>query len=231
MATISKFYLLDAATPNTGTMPSGALMPPNAHSGAGTDASGAETARDATDVPGSSNPDIDATATAAANTNSQVLELRRFVSRPLAAQTLTGAAGNWTWSYARGESNTNHNGQLHLQIYGWRPSTGAQVGTGAVAITGAAMAATAETADSKTSTMFPDLTLLDGDILVFEVGDVFGQSMGTAYTTFFSYDGVTEASTTTCASFVTPPSALTLFTPVTQQLVHPFDPIPFIQGA
>jgi hypothetical protein len=182
------------------------------HNGAGTDATGARTARDATDVAGASSPDIDATGTAGANTLGQTLCLRRFVSRPLAAVTFAAADGNWTFSYARGESNTSHNGQIRCCIYAWRPSTGLQVGTRFVECDGTAMAATAETADSVNGVWSGTQAILDGDVLVFEVNDVFTQGMSSAYTTFFSYNGTTEASTTTCASFVTPPAALTLFT-------------------
>lgn len=192
-------------------MPTGAYVL-HPHTGAGTDATGARTARDATDVAGTSNPDIDATGTAAADQLPQILELRRFVSRPLAAHTFANADGNWTFSYARGESNTNHNGQIRCDVTLWRPSTGLQIGTARVQFVGAAMAATAETADSGTALMSATQAILDGDILVFEVSDNFSQGMSTAYTSFFSYNGTTEASTTTCASFVTPPSALTLFT-------------------
>lgn len=210
MTTISKFYLTDAATPDTGTMPTGFVL--LGHLGTGTDASGSTTVRDATDTAGASNPDIDATGTAAANTAAQVLCLRLFVSRPLAAQTFATADGNWTFSYARGESNTLHNGVIKCGVYALRPTTGLQVGAGSLTITGTTMAATAETANSVTGTWGTSVTIIDGDILVFEIADSFTQSMSTAYTTFFSYDGTTEASTTTCASFVTPPAALTLFT-------------------
>ena len=56
------------------------------------------------------------------------------------------------------------------------------------------------------------LTILDGDILVFDISDTFTQGMATAYTGTFCYDGTTEASTTTNAAFINAPVALTLFT-------------------
>lgn len=218
MATISKFYLHDATSPNTGTMPSNS--PTTLVGGVqstGTEATGNTVARDATDVIGAANPDTESSITAAANTGAQRLGHRRFVSRPLAAHTFAAADGNWTFSYARSESNTNHNGQIRMIIYPWRPSTGLEVGTlgggDTCLLIGTIMAATAETANSVTGTWSSTGTaILDEDILVFDVYTQFTQGMSSAYTDQFAYDGTTEASTTTCASFVTPPVALTLFT-------------------
>jgi hypothetical protein len=182
--------------------------------GAGTPATGARTARLANGVVGVNAIDIESSITAAADVTSQQLEHRRFVSAPLAATTFSAADGNWTFSCAGSESNTNHNGQLAVEIYLWRPSTGLRVGgTVHVFIGGAIMAATAETAYSGTGVWTATQAILDGDILGFDVHTGFTQSMSTAYTEQFAYDGTTEASTTSCASFVTPPVPLTLFTP------------------
>lgn len=215
MATISKFYLLDAATPNTGTMPTGDFLHASSHSVGASDATGYATARDATDVHGSSNPDLEATATAANNQTAQTLWLRRFVSRPLAARTFAAADGNWTWDFAWAESNTSHNGKPDCFIYVWRPSTGLRIGggTAGISIDPAVTLTTSEAHYSGTSVWATTFSISDGDILVFEISDfLFTQSMSSAYTTSFSYNGTTDSSTTTCASYVTPPSALTLFT-------------------
>ena len=219
MATIAKFYLLDATSPNTGTMPSSSPTFESGNPDTG-DATGASTARDATDVAGASNPDVESSITALANQNAQAFGHRRFVSRPLAAHTFASGDGSWTFSYARSQSNANHNCRIQCQVYCWRPGTGARVGGSgqgpSAFITGATLAVTAETADSATANWgTTSVTIQDGDILVFDVIDSFTQSMSTAYTSQFAYDGTTEASTTTCASFVTPPAALTLFTAVT----------------
>lgn len=221
MATISKFYLLDAATPNTGTMPSGILQVSGTATATTGDATNARTARTATDVIGTSNPDLESSITAVANTSAQSWGHRRFVSAPLAAATFASGDGNWTFSYARTESNLNHNQAVRCCIYCWRPSTGAVV----VAL-GASNVCTpvgteptvagAQQAESVTATWGgTSVTIVDGDILVFDVTTFFTQLMNTAYTEQFAYDGTTEASTTTCASFVTPPVALTLFTDYT----------------
>lgn len=209
MPTISKFYLLDAATPNTGTMPTGAHI--NTNIGAGTPAAGARTARDATDVKGTANPDTESSITAAATVAAQQYEHRRFVSRPLAAQTFATADGNWTFSFARSESNTNHNGQIVASVYLWRPSSGLRVGTIVIVLAGAIMAATAETAETASPSGWTGSQAIQGgDILVFEIDTSFTQAMSTAYTDQFAYNGTTEASTTTCASFIAPPAPLNL---------------------
>lgn len=216
MATISKFYLLDATSPNTGTMPSGVLLiSPTGTTATTGDAAGSTTARDATDVAGTSNPDIETTITSNADTLVQNWGLRRFVSRPLAAQTLT-AGDTWTFSYARQESNLNHNQSTTVTVYVWRPSSGLRIGGGSntgVSVSGGepTVAATVQ-AQSTTQVWNSSITLVDGDILVFDVTATFQQSMATAYTDSFEYNGTTEASITTCASFVSPPAALTLFT-------------------
>lgn len=225
MATISKFYLHDAATPNAGTMPSGVLHVTSSADATTGDATGARTARDATNVIGTANPDTESTITANADTNQQLWGHRRFVSRPLAAHTFDFTDGNWTFSYARTESNLNHNQSIRLCMYLWRPSTGAIVGTlandSSTFVGSEPASASTETAESLTQLFGASATTiaLDGDILVFDVTAVFTQGMATAYTEQFAYDGTTEASTTTCASFVTPPAALTLYTPAAHSLI------------
>jgi len=219
VATISKFYLLDAATPNTGTMPTS--EPGSTFTTMTGGAAGSTTARDATDVHGSSNPDIESTFTSNANTLQQDWGCRRFVTRPLAARTFAGADGNWTFSAATSESSLNHNQSITVVVYGWRPSTGLQVGTTQMTTSlPEPTSASTETANSNTAAWGSSLTILDGDILVFDIWDSFVQSMGTAYTSNFAYNGTTEASTTTCASFISPPAAITLYTP------NPARPVP-----
>jgi|ERR1043166_7549023 hypothetical protein len=206
MATISKFFLRDIATPNTGTMPgSGDAFVTSPSLGDATgDATGARTARDAHDTAGTSNPDVKSLITSVANTSRQTWGHRRFVSRPLAAQTFT-AGDQWQFNYGHQESNTAHNAILGMVIYPWRPSTGAKVGTGtqyAEIYDGISEPGTTETAIGLIDTWNTTVSILDGDILVFEVSSEFVQSMSTSYTDQFSYDGTTESSTTTMASVV-----------------------------
>lgn len=232
MPTISKFYLRDTATSNTGTMPTTSPnVPANEVTGLNTgDATGASTARTATDVIGTSNPDIESSITSNADTSTQQWGHRRFVSAPLAAVTFAAGDGNWTFSYARTESNLNHNLSMRCYVYAWRPSTGLRVGSGgaqAVYLNGGTepTSAAAQQAESVTATwggLSPtSLAISDGDILVFDVFAIFLQGMATAYTDQFAYNGTTEASTTTCASFITPPVALTLYSAASDRALPP----------
>lgn len=226
MATIAKFYLHDAATPNTGTMPSGALRVNRGAVGTANtgDATGARTARTANDTIGTANPDTESTLNSNADTNQQQWGHRRFVSPPLAARTFAAGDGNWTFSFAASEGNAAHNGLIAVCIYGWRPSAGVEVGDPTLAcavVGGGSEAGTSETAISATAAWkATSLTILDGDILVFDVTSQFTQSMGVSYADNFAYDGTTEASTTTCASYVTPPAAVTLYTPPQLSLAY-----------
>ena len=212
MATIQKFYFLDATSPNTGTMPSNspAVIAGGAVTG---DAAGASTARDTSATPGTANPDTESTITAVADTNPQTWGHRRWVSRPLAARgVFTAAEGFWTWSCAWTELNAAHNARPNLVMYVWRPSTGARVGTQSVAIQ-LAEPGTTQTALNATALAQDGIDpqpVANGDILVFDVMSSFTQSMGVAYTDSGAYNGTTEASTTTCASFINAPIALTL---------------------
>jgi hypothetical protein len=211
---ISRFYLLDAASPNTGTMPSGASASPAWTLGTPTsgDATGAEIVRDATDTPGISNPDLESSITSAANLNAQRWGHRRFVSRPLANQILP-AAGNWTFSYSRSESSLNHHQGIVCSIYAWRPTMGLKVGSSSDRPTGTepTIAATeqAESVSAATNNL-AGLAIQDEDILVFDIASSFTQDMATSYTEQFAYDGTTDADTVSCASFVDPPAALLL---------------------
>ncbi len=209
MATISKFYLHDATTTNTGTMPGAGDVFFNNGDITG-DATGARTARLTNDTIGVL--ETSSVVTATANTNAQTWGHRRFVSPPLAARTFAAADGTWTLSWANVESNTNHNGSQTGNIRIWRPSTGAVVGTAHVLLSGSVISSTTKASNSGTGSWSGTQAILNGDILVFEISTNFTQSMGTAYTENFYYDGTTEAGTTSKASFITPPSALTLAT-------------------
>jgi hypothetical protein len=212
MATIQKMYLHNATTSNTGTMPSNSPATISGLSING-NASGASTARNMDATIGVANPDTESTFTANPDSSPQVWGVRRFVSPPLVAHTFTNAEGNWTFSFARSESNTNHNGAIRGRVYFWSPSSGTRVGTAQANFSGATFLATAETAESLTSNIgsVGGEAISDGDIIVLDIYSAFTQGMNTAYTEQFAYDGTTEASTTTCASFLNMPVAVDLF--------------------
>lgn len=210
MATVTKWYVHDVATPNFGRFPTDS--PANMAGGvvgAGTEAPGASTARDASGTIGTANPDTKATCTSAATTSAQRLGIRRFVTRPLAAKTFAAADGNWTWSFAASESNAAHNGKANLWAYLWRPQTNARVGTEAVIIVPGEPGIT-ETAQTATGTWTGTTTIQEGDVIVMDIYDEFTQGGAVSRTFSLSYDGTTEANTTTCASFLSSPAALTL---------------------
>lgn len=218
MATISKFYLLDAATPNTGNLPTSAEPITSSWGSPETGAAAdAYTVRDATDVPGSSNPDVESSFSSNANQNLQRWAHRRFISRPLAAQTIQGGVnGTWTLSYARYESNNAHNQVIICMVRVWRPTALHFVDYTLAYIVGTE-GGLSEGYESVTDDgRGDDFNINNGDCLVFDILSYFTQSMSTSYTDYFCYDGTTEASTTTCASFVSPPSALTLFSGYTK---------------
>lgn len=212
MATIAAFYFHDAATSNSGTMPTNSpATQAGGVLGTGTEATGASTARSADDVLGVANPDTKSVITAAANQTAQRLGHRRFCSTPLAAQQLP-TTGNWAHRWSGLESNTNHNGRLWIAKYAWRPGTGAIVGSAQLNLI-QALSATTETDSTVGNAVWTTAPLIqDGDILVFDIYSEFTQGMSSAYTDSFCYDGTTEGSTTTAASYCKPPVALTLFT-------------------
>src|SRR5262249_24423315 len=168
---------------------------------------------DATDTIGTANPDIESTFTAVANTSAQRWACRRFITRPLAAQTVTSNVDSWGYRFSQSQSNSSHNAVIHIRAYVWTPSTGTQ-GTIFLNVTPAAFTGTTETDTGvQSSVAIANATCANGYILVFEITDEFTQGMATAYMSQFAYDGTTEGSITTAASYITPPFALTLYTP------------------
>jgi hypothetical protein len=228
MATISKFYFHDAFSPNTGPQPPTSWPGQAPGDTLSFQDPAAPSVRDATDVIGFANPDVEGNITTNPVVTAQGAFFRRFVSRPLAAQTLP--SGNWTFSYARTESNLNSNMVVKCAAYTWRPSAASVVNlptAGTTCVGTSPTVAATQQAESVTGTMtgVSGSDVLDGDILVFDVTTVFTQSMSTAYTQQFAYDGTTEASATTCATFMAPPAAIMLDDPPVPPQI--FNPIPF----
>lgn len=192
-----KLYLRDFTVDN----PGGTL--PGATNIAGltitVTAAGASTNRGMTEGTGSGQ--TSAALTTSAVTSAQTNWFRRWVSRPIAAQTIS--AQTVTLSLAASESAAQsdmfENGRWFLAL--WRPATGAIITTmvnDTAAITEPGTSQTART-KSLTSTA---ATAQGGDVLVLELFSAQSQTNATARTNTVFYDGITEASTTNVASFI-----------------------------
>lgn len=198
---VQKFYLHNAATGNTGTLPGASNITGLT---VVVTATGASTNRSADGTPGASQ--VSQALTTSGTTSGQTNWFRRYLTPPLAAGTYTlPATAAAKCNAGISQSNTNSAMKLNCGIRAWRPGTGAVVG-GAMTLGGtqAADAVTTEInyqADNGGGSTLA-LTLLDGDILVFEVFGFNIQSMGTAYTNTLFYDGTTDASTTSNAAYV-----------------------------
>jgi hypothetical protein len=212
---VDKFYLLDAATPNTDTMPSDVTRIAGTNVGQADasptgSAAGAFTVRDASELPGTSQ--VSAVLTAAANQNHQYGAFRRYVTRPLAGgQFMPGnpwpyTSPAWLGSLAIACSNLNTNMFIGLGISLWRPSSSAEFPLGHTTTADVPVSAnTPIMAYSPPSNPEDSTITVDGDVLWFDIFSSFTQSMSTAYTQTFYYNGTTDDLATNCAAYVTPP--------------------------
>ena len=206
----TKFYLHDATTSNTGTLPTGKhSATTDAQTGTPT---GKNTQKSMSATIGTAQ--TSASWSTLAVTTAQPTLLRMFESGPLQGQVI--GAGTWQLSMAAIEANANANLHLCACVYVWRPSTGAIVGTrifdspstntGNVAEPGVT-----ETAVTDTSISGGSVTCLDNDILVCEIWrDATVQGTATARACQFFYDGTTEASAASNAAFLLAPADIGL---------------------
>lgn len=197
MASLTKLYLRDATTAVSGTLPGTASL--DATAPPDVTATGAATNRTLSATAGSSQ--TSGALTTLAQTAAQDGWLRRFVSEPLAAQTI--GAQSITYSGAHSESNNASDFLPTVGLYIWRPSDGTKVATllavGTLALT---EPGNTQTAGSATATSTAG-TAVAGDILVLEVWRNSGtQTNATARTNSVFYDGTTEASNSNVAAFV-----------------------------
>lgn len=153
------------------------------------------------------------TGNTAASLASQNGWLGRWVSAPIAAQTIA-AAQSVNLSAAWAESNATSDFIPAVSVCVWRPSTGAKVGT---IFDNVDTALTTEPGTTQTAIVVSNggssssVTAQDGDILVVEAWrKLNAQTMATAYTNTFFFDGTTEASATSCASFLSFGNAITM---------------------
>ena len=192
-----KFYLHAATSGDTGTLPgSSPISTPSAFL---VQSASATTLRSMDGTIGSSQTSI--ALTTSATTGSQRNWFARFLSDPIAAQTISAQ----TVAIHMGASESNANSNMAIAAFYvtvWRPSTGAEVGSLLNSITTvSAEPGTSETAINVSLTS-ASRTVQDGDIIVFEVWSNQQQSMGTAYTNTIFFDGTTEDSTTSNAAYV-----------------------------
>jgi hypothetical protein len=156
-------------------------------------------------APGSSQ--TSATLTTLATVVTQDSWMRRFCSAPIAAQTIDNAVVTITLAVAASESNAVSNFLVTGTLGVWRPSAGSLVGLIAddtVGNTPGFEPGTTETWGTSTTSGSGSVTSQNGDILVLEIwrGQGVGQSMSTAYTNVFFYDGTTEGSASNAASYI-----------------------------
>ena len=127
-----------------------------------------------------------------------------FCSQPFSANQNVGGAGQTvTLNIANSMNGTQMvlGGDLRFNVYVWRPSTGAKVGTvgDALALTGDAVVSnTTERVNNGTTTATTQVAVLAGDVLVCEVWQIHTQTLAVTRTGTFFFDGtVVTAATNT----------------------------------
>jgi hypothetical protein len=199
LPSITKFYLHQAVTTATGTLP-GATSYVSAQAPA---ASTSLTNRSMDGTVGTSQSS--SAITTLANTSAQPTPIARFISAPIAAQTI--AQQNFIVHAAGSDSNTNSNFGGIWSLVVWRPSTGAIVGRMADNNQQSSMNFnfTTQTAANNTSLLATTNSVVaaDADLIIIEMWrDSIAQGMATAYTNTLFYDGTTEDSTTSNAAYL-----------------------------
>ncbi len=157
------------------------------------------------------------------NTTLQKNWFARFLSRPLAAQTLP--TGVWTIQGGASEGNAASNMLLWSAVIKvWRPSTGAVVATllDDPAL-GSVEPGTTQTNVSKSTASISGVAVNDGDILVVELWAENTQGAATAYANTIFFDGTTEGSTSSNAAFLVAPGGITFYRSTYQSAYRFFD--------
>jgi hypothetical protein len=214
-----KFYFHDAATPDVATLPGATTLSatvPNVT------AATAGTNRDMNQTIGTAQ--VSQALTTQASTSLQKNWFRRFLSRPLLAQTLP--TGVWTIQGGASEPNALSNMiPWGAVIKAWRPSTGALVATlldnptlGSINIPGPT-----ETNMSTATSTISGVAVNDGDILVVELWAQNTQNSATAYANTIFYDGTTEGSTSSNAAFLLAPGNIAFYRSAYQSAYRWFD--------
>lgn len=209
----TKFYFHDAASADTGTLPS-AWLSTNYHVPPDVTATGASTNRSMDTTIGALQVSI--ALTTLAQTAVQHNWFRRFLSSPLAAQNIASQSVNL--SVGASEANIASNMFPVPLMFLWRPSTGALVGPIMdVGFPGGTEPGTAESSYTATGTS-QVIDALDGDIIVLDLIATNNQGGATARVNTQFYDGTTEASTTTNAAFLSFANTITFSTGAAAQV-------------
>lgn len=196
----TKLYFHNASNALTGTFPTGE----QSTSTPTWSATGATTLRTMNTTIGVSQASL-AGATSA-STSAQQGFFGFFCSPALSGAQSVGTANTLDFTIALSESNLNANLVITgLNIYVWRPSTGAKIGT-CIDSTGIAgglepTLASSEQVNSYTAAGGDNVSLgvsisaADGDVIICEVWASFAEAMATSYTATIFYDGTTENTT------------------------------------
>lgn len=209
-----RFYFHDATTAVAGTLPGGTNIFGEV---ASVTAVGASTNRTMTGTIGAGQVSI--AITTLASTSTQTNWFRRFVSEPIATQTI-GDVASITVAYAYSMSSLNSLFRPAALLAVWRPGTGAIVGEVSLALSADVWTETSagSTVEIASSFVVPtgagqnNISALNGDILVVELWrNISVQSMGTAYTNTIFYDGTTEGSASNNAGYLDMGSDIAMF--------------------
>jgi MSHA biogenesis protein MshQ len=214
----TKLYFHNATTPNLGTLPAATTLSattPNVT------AAGAGTNRDMDETIGTAQ--VSAALTTLGQTGLQRNWFRRFLSRPLEAQTLP--TGVWTIQGAASESNAESNMlPWGAVIEVWRPSTGATVATLLDnPVLGTVEPGTGQTNISSSTGSIAGVAVNEGDILVVELWAENTQGGPASRTNTIFYDGTTEGSTTSNAAFLRAPGLITFHRSLRQSAYRLFN--------
>jgi hypothetical protein len=201
----TRLYFRDTANSGSGTFPSAYNTSPSDGQIGWQDPSATFSLRSMTTTAGSSHTSTSIATSAVTSTVRSAMGI--FISPPLnGAQTVGG--GSIILNAAETESNTNSNFWINnTEIYVWRPSTGAKVGTvRAKSATG--FGGTEPTSASSIQVShITGISAADGDVIVVIVGSIYTQGMATSYTDNFYFGGSTVTTTentvvTNHASFI-----------------------------
>jgi hypothetical protein len=164
-----------------------------------------------------------------ASTSAQNFYFTKFVSLPLNQTNIT--AQTWTYNFAAKEELTTNqfpvsgsSDELYINIYVWRPSTGAKVGTIFDNATAAGVVneppANTEEAFQTPVTGTAVASAAVGDVIIAEIWFQCTQGSATAGDNFFYFDGTTvttslDTTVSNHASFLETPQNLVFVSPAT----------------